>query len=388
MTAALKWQIFRISAKWIVAVILLAAFGAIVLSSREPRYGGKTLSRWIADLPDEELPSEQARAIRAIGTNALPSLIQWLQSFGPEWQRKGVEFLQQHTFFEWSLLDPWAKPNRAIVGLRILATNAAPAIPAVLRLMDNSHWEVRCLAIAALEAIGAPDVRATSALMKSLGDARPEVRMNSAAVLGEIGRGSSNAVNALVRALNDCDSSVVRAAIWGFGRLGPDAEAILPLLLSHTNIDSKARRELVHILKPIKGDAAVLELGSLMHDSDPNVRLTATSEAAAFTNNPVAVTPLLIEQLEDSEPRVQMAAVRVLTKFGTRARLAVPALVKLYKQHSDEPQGPGQRQRQQPVLIATALVEIDPVAASNAGIDAKDYEQSPFLTRSRRARQR
>src|SRR4051812_3891090 len=65
----------------IAAVILAVVFWP---GPKEPEYQGKKLGEWGArhDGP----PAETATAVRAIGTNALPLLLKWIDFSPPAWQ--------------------------------------------------------------------------------------------------------------------------------------------------------------------------------------------------------------------------------------------------------------------------------------------------------------
>src|SRR5947208_533266 len=52
------------------------------LGKLEPEYQGKTLSEWLHS-PDSDSRETQAVAVRAIGTNALPWLLKWIQKDRP-----------------------------------------------------------------------------------------------------------------------------------------------------------------------------------------------------------------------------------------------------------------------------------------------------------------
>src|SRR5688572_8696447 len=74
-------------------VFTMAALGvgfaalAFLTSGREPRYEGRSLTDWLAlslsgnqQGDDASIQDEVASAVKAIGTNAVPCLLQWLQS--------------------------------------------------------------------------------------------------------------------------------------------------------------------------------------------------------------------------------------------------------------------------------------------------------------------
>src|SRR5258708_7875393 len=78
-----------------IALVLAATILCSVNQDREPRYGGRSLSSWLAlTLPLLPGPptgpgwEEPREAIERIGTNALPCLMDWLQYERPAWRGK------------------------------------------------------------------------------------------------------------------------------------------------------------------------------------------------------------------------------------------------------------------------------------------------------------
>ena len=72
----------------IALVVLLAVIATVVafiaLRPREPVYEGKRLSEWLRDLDDNTLAADSRNravdAVRQIGTNCVPTLVDMLQS--------------------------------------------------------------------------------------------------------------------------------------------------------------------------------------------------------------------------------------------------------------------------------------------------------------------
>jgi hypothetical protein len=118
------------------AVLLLAAFaGALwaLIVPREPVYHGKALSGWLMDYNRAGTNAESApasKAIRAIGTNALPFLLSHLSAEDPSRLAK--------VFFRFvkkvpGLKAPFYGENRfygpSLVALKVLGKEATPLLP-------------------------------------------------------------------------------------------------------------------------------------------------------------------------------------------------------------------------------------------------------------------
>lgn len=137
---------------------------------REPKYNGKTLSQWlwivgtnsttdrqiINDTTNlasitNELPQvlDAVRAVRAIGTNALPYLIRWTLD-SPKWRRnlasayysKCPKFLNSDAVGNWIYGEDQNKFAGALVGFQIMGPDEVYAIPEMVRLLKESDSDV------------------------------------------------------------------------------------------------------------------------------------------------------------------------------------------------------------------------------------------------------
>ena len=59
--------------------VVVAGLVLVFIPSREPSYGGKRLSVWVEMYATPPRKSEADNAIRHIGTNALPYLLEWIR---------------------------------------------------------------------------------------------------------------------------------------------------------------------------------------------------------------------------------------------------------------------------------------------------------------------
>src|SRR6266478_5530398 len=74
----------------VVGVVLAGVLLVVFSREREPEYGGKRLSEWVEEFPSGfSVETQQARqAVRHIGTNALPFLVEWIAYEQPPWKAK------------------------------------------------------------------------------------------------------------------------------------------------------------------------------------------------------------------------------------------------------------------------------------------------------------
>ena len=77
-------------------LLVIGVVGGLVwaiLRSREPAYGGRVLSQWVAGYSyavdrGRFTRGEREQAIRAMGTNSLPYLLRWIRYETPRWKNK------------------------------------------------------------------------------------------------------------------------------------------------------------------------------------------------------------------------------------------------------------------------------------------------------------
>lgn len=252
-----------------VLIFALATAGLLVIFSRdnEPRYEGRSLSEWLAlqpmpaDLEAVTAPSKAERiaavrardariiafraekdfAVRAIGTNALPWLLQWMRYELPPWRQQllklatrpveGKTLDEGKIVYGQSLILGKAARLAELADLAfiILNTNAAPAIPELETMMkDNQKPDKGLRAIYALAAIGVPAVQVlTNALADTNQTHRCEI-MQAFYVVRDMIPPSRDTylaacVPALTRALDEPDAEVRRQAEVALYNLDPRA---------------------------------------------------------------------------------------------------------------------------------------------------------------------
>jgi hypothetical protein len=151
---------------FIVAGLLLAAFicgivWMIALPS-EPAYDGTRLSAWLDQLCALDSPHQrtqgttQIQAVRAIGTNAIPWLLQEYRHTGSVWTWRLNQLLNQQHLLKYRFRDANDRLYRATVGFRALGQMAEPAISDLLAMVEVYPGYVP----GALAGIGRPAVPA------------------------------------------------------------------------------------------------------------------------------------------------------------------------------------------------------------------------------------
>ena len=170
-------------------LILCAAVAVYLVIPREPRYQGRALSAWLAEL-DLESPHPQAKAsqaVRAIGTNALPWLRRMLLSPGSICERAMLAFNAQQTLVQLPVTPDNVVRNRALRGYHILGNMAEGDVAVLIEVLQRQ---------------GSPRVRSYVAL-----------------ALGNIGPGARAALPSLEKATQDSNADVARNAVWAVANI-------------------------------------------------------------------------------------------------------------------------------------------------------------------------
>ncbi len=328
-------------------------------------YQGKPLKTWAIEYYAGDGPVRQRAlaALQAMGSNAVPALIELLQAKDSA--------VRQHV---------WSKGTNWPLGLRrtVLGTVPAPdaptthavaaraleaigprsraAIPALDRALQDPVPEVRLRAAAALAAIGKESV---PVLTQALADPKIDVRQAAAAGLGTIGPDASAAVLDLARRLKDQNERVRDTAARSLGRIGaPGLPYLLEVVLDEdehgremaanavisfyytiglparsqsglTNDTAPGvRRELFEKLGEGAGTNEIVTrvLGAALKDPVTEVRLAALEALANRPGDKRPAIPGLASCLHDESPTVRAAAARTLGRIGSPARLLTPLL--------------------------------------------------------------
>ncbi len=303
---------------WLAALALAVGGTAWLLLSlpeSEPVYQGRRLSAWLAEASestDADAQSQAVHAIRTIGTNALPSLIRMMRVKDSRLKLAMLRLVRKQQLVKFELEQASDLHTRAAYGCSLLQSEARPAIPALMQLLQEE--EHNFLVPHALVRIG-PD--GVLALLGGLTTTNANVRHNIAAALADIGirRSFTNATPEQIATLDQ------------------EANIAVPALM----------KLLTNRADPARGQAA-LTLGVLGAQAD-------------------IVIPALIAALQDatnSENGVPAAisAASALGRFRHEAEAAVPALVVALQSPSAGLQD----------AAARALKKIDPEAAAEAGV--------------------
>jgi hypothetical protein len=278
--------------KWrlgLIAVLGLAAIGALLYASRtnEPSFQGRALSDWLTDIEkaNDDREAEPAKdAVRQIGTNAIPYLLGMMRAEDSKLKETFNTLVRKAHTYRFLIAEAHNKQGRACTGFYALGPQASSAIPELTVLLNNP--KIVRLAALALIYISPNGVEAATSGLRST---NPLVRREIAGVLGTAGivRFTTNATPARM--------AILRA----------QAEFAVPALIR------------------------------LLNDSDELTRARAGTSLGLLGQKPEIVVPALIRNLGETNGwRVPHSAAKGLSRFGTNAAAALPAL-KAIAAHQD-----------------------------------------------------
>jgi len=288
--------------KWIAAILAVVVIvGCFIVFSRplEPHFEGRSLTYWAArlDQPEGKI------ALTAIGTNALPYLIEWLDEEPTRfsaWVRNAGDRLPI------SLRpNPWSFESRRDIAsnaLGFLGTNAIPAIPDLIRTYD---WD------------------------RELSGGIPPSNQRA---LAEIG---AAAIPGLMKALDEDPKrydAVVRTIVYmEFRKLRSpqDLRAIVAALDHISGHPAKAvRLSVASQLMRLEDreeihEEVCLVWEKLLRDESSDVR-TAAVEGAVRLLPGSSQIDLLVPLRDDPHPNVRNAVERVLQRAGRLSPMPEP----------------------------------------------------------------
>jgi HEAT repeat protein len=258
---------------FILMATLLCSCATMSPRTSEPTYNGKALSEWLQlNCSGQDLDGSAEVAIRQIGTNAIPALLEILQAAGPEKRTiaarlKSPELKEAANFRG----DPDSNARAdqefrriAVHGFEILGTNAEPAIPQLTKLLYDPASICRDEAAMVLAKVGPKGFSVLTNAFKDealVGFVSSAIGHNSSPVVTELlicalqnsdpisdpilrgnaadslrGRDATLAVPALIPLLDDNHSYVWHFAASALGSYGSAAKSAAPKLLSlYTN---------------------------------------------------------------------------------------------------------------------------------------------------------
>jgi hypothetical protein len=287
-------------------LLLTAACGILTIvvilmltSQHEPTAQGHPLSYWIqvysgptrGKPPTVQEVHEAAAAIKQIGTNAIPFLLEWMDYETPRWKltlwisaRKLLNLTGKSGPGKWlyavpNLPDGWA----AAMSFAALGPTAAPAIHQLEVRAQRNSSERKSRAFFALSYVGPKAVPAISRVLS-----RPDyvTDMWTMASLAHMGTNALPLVPLLVQHLDDTNALAAAACAQTLGSLRLEPDFVIPALMHklgdpRTGVSNQIPLALVDF-----GSPALIQLTNALTDPSPVVRRNATNAFAIIMAPP------------------------------------------------------------------------------------------------------
>lgn len=282
--------------------ILLAVVGAGLLAvliavlwpgEKEPEYQGKKLRDWLWTYMNhtktDPAAQEATNAIHHIGTNALPFLVRWTDYKPSPWRQKwativmGIplpfprSYVVAHILGQGEFLI-----TISTAGFRILREEAAPAVPALTRLLNDWNAEKRTdCASMALILVGKDGLPPLVAVVTNKAVPVPNRRWTAELMTSPFANFGTNALWAvpiLLPCLKDAPVSDCVGELLAKWRLAPD-QVVPALARCLRSPDHYVRAGAARALGEFGSEAssAAPDLLAATADIDPAVRGAATN---------------------------------------------------------------------------------------------------------------
>lgn len=296
-----------------VVLIMLGCLlvGAVVFSVRptnhEPVYQGKRLSQWLVQYLDAPTGGqvEASNAVCAIGTNALPWLMNRIQheaspSRWVKWVALGRKLPGRMGRTVATLLgdDSFYQLKLTFAGFQLLGPAASSAIPGLSQILRGSDAYASARAAEVMCCLGP---QALPPLLSVIQDRRQSFGARAGAVgtvshMGYLGVDGASAIPILLSCLSETNLLVRLLAVQALGNLALEPELVVPALTNQIQSpDAIVRRSVVRAVGQFGSNATVALplVQNALHDSDWVVRSEATNALRRIA--PLSGTPTEVQ---------------------------------------------------------------------------------------------
>ena len=234
------------------AILFVAVLGLLVRQMLQPHkpsdpvYQGRPLRVWLRGFTDDKIMnSDQDRdkiyeAVRLIGTNAIPTLLQMLRARDSALKLKLIALARKQRFVQFQHTPSAAELNvEAGLGFQALRANGKDAVPSLIQIYEQNPFPtVQHAIVMALGSIGPGARKAIPLLITATTNSDSALRNNAVFALGQIHAEPDAVVPVLINCLHDPYGGVRLNAADALGTFGPAAKSALPELVRLLNDDS------------------------------------------------------------------------------------------------------------------------------------------------------
>jgi HEAT repeat protein len=216
-----------------------------------------------------------------------------------------------------------------------IGPKARKSVPALTRLLKDKDPRIRASAAQALRGIGPRAADAVPAIRALVKDRETQVRASAAGALARISPGAEATVPTLNKLLSDRDANVRDAAAHALGEVGRPA---VPVLIDGLKSGNPVFLQAVTNALGRIGAPAVPALIKTL--SNPSEKVLARQYAAIaltkINDNAKEIVSALTRALDDDNSVIRRSAAGALGKIGPAASAAVPRLIDLSRDESED----------------------------------------------------
>lgn len=351
---------------------------------KEPSYNGRTLSEWLERCRTNLIRASSSgygcwgqadadsEAVRHIGVDAVPILLQWLGAERPFWAQPlsvANRVIKSPRIDQIvARVEPDKKLELAMVGFEVLGTNAASALPIMARKWANTTdgvelgrlgWYIGRLGVDALpffiQASLTGDIQhhdAAIVCIYNMGDLRTnatpqiptlidivqtnkDLKLRDAVIvlLGKLALDADDVVPVLTEALHSTDNETLRKVIGALNAYGPSAKQAvseLARIAADKTVATNVSEDAATVLPHLGSNATPIIITYLRTRTNPNRNHLAeeafTLRYADKGADASPLVPVLIDCIHDEDGDVAAAAARSLGWLGLRPHESVSAL--------------------------------------------------------------
>ena len=215
-----------------------------------------------------------------------------------------------------------------------------PAVPHIVDLLDSKHVDVRRRASQMLGYMNVQGKMVVIGLGYSLKDKDDQVRLNSLRSLMNFGTNAKLAAKYVSNVLTDDNAQVRQTAFYALRNMGVDAKPMLKKALQDKDFSVRVRTASLMINMNWETELAssILVEGLKKKDLDTQLQAAITLSNRGLRSE--EVIPVLLKGIESKKVNasVRTQSLTAIQRYGRQAAKAVPAMIKLLDDPSEQVQ--------------------------------------------------
>lgn len=318
----------------VATLLCLVGLRIFALPAREPVCQGKPLSAWLERFDEpfattflagfEDVPQPAVDAVRSIGSNALPMLLELIQARDSRAKERLLDLLEKQSVVKFRVTPASVKQRRATLAFCGLGPMALPALPKLKKLLADEHT-----ALPAAIAIAQVGPEGLSVLTNALAGTNPLVRHACSYGLCNIPTNGAAVIPTLIASLKDRDAVVQCKAAEALGLIRDNPTIAIPALLDLLLTTNDCHLSAVNSLG-LYGQLATSAVPALLTclvSDEATTRLWALLALRRIRAETNAIIAKLTEAVTNSDVNLRVFSIQSLTPYRHLASNAVPVLM-------------------------------------------------------------